>query len=530
MHAAEIEKGHIEIHGGDQMLQRLAESQAQPRKASKMRAYAQIRPFNMTRGDSRGMWVADDRSRDRRCNTRWRIPVWPLTFRASVQLNELGEVHACPEAIFDGRNVGLESVCSDLEVPVNALAQIVNEFVCALAIALAGEVRQNQFGFAVNRHPNVGIAPLGRIAGEQVFFFGVNESPEFISLDEARTNIPHFGVEQIPALFPDCKQQRQNRSLVSASNARYGADAHAFEQELRDLCGLFSRNVVTSKRLLARFGKSGIAGRAAITLYFVAIESKTLCFGVLAADARHGLFSLSFLCEKPYNQVLGFDCGLRSLLNQAPSLALTSDGAFSFHVAQFPPRSWINPHRLQKLIGLCGRLRDISAPKSRKPKYPTIGGNTFNHGSAHLVRFESTQRRRNRSQRVGRICSKVKTACLETVPNIGNGQELSARFLKDPTNGVRKAGVPNAILLNGIVEKIEILIPDLFIRNHVGRRVDKFAHFHEFHFDCIPVSRKRSHLCDGLSEHIFKVRIIHGRIVDNVYNKVKEICGERRAK
>ena len=42
MHAAEVEKSHVEVNGGGQMFHRLAEPQAQARKATKMRPHAQI--------------------------------------------------------------------------------------------------------------------------------------------------------------------------------------------------------------------------------------------------------------------------------------------------------------------------------------------------------------------------------------------------------------------------------------------------------------------------------------------------------
>ena len=41
MYAAEVEKGHVEIDGGFQMFQGLAEAETQPREAAQMRADAQ---------------------------------------------------------------------------------------------------------------------------------------------------------------------------------------------------------------------------------------------------------------------------------------------------------------------------------------------------------------------------------------------------------------------------------------------------------------------------------------------------------
>lgn len=47
MYAAEIEKGHIEVHGGDQMFVRLAETEAQARKATQLRSDAEIGAFDL---------------------------------------------------------------------------------------------------------------------------------------------------------------------------------------------------------------------------------------------------------------------------------------------------------------------------------------------------------------------------------------------------------------------------------------------------------------------------------------------------
>lgn len=36
--------------------------------------------------------------------------------------------------------------------------------------------------------------------------FGVNKSPAFVGLNESRTNIPNAGIEENPALLPDCEK------------------------------------------------------------------------------------------------------------------------------------------------------------------------------------------------------------------------------------------------------------------------------------------------------------------------------------
>jgi hypothetical protein len=66
MHAAKVEKGHIEMHGGFEMAQALAESQAQPRKAPQLCPHAEIGSLDMASGDSSRMRVPGDGCRYRR--------------------------------------------------------------------------------------------------------------------------------------------------------------------------------------------------------------------------------------------------------------------------------------------------------------------------------------------------------------------------------------------------------------------------------------------------------------------------------
>ena len=209
-----------------------------------------------------------------------------------------------------------------------------DKFVGARGLAFSGEVRENQLGFRINRHPNVLVAPFLSVARKEVPFLRMDEGPEFICLHESRTYVSDFRVEQGARFFANREKQGKNRALVNSRNAGDGANAHALKQERNDLSGGFRGDVVPPKRSLARSGKRGFAGRAAKTLDFIAsVKPKSLRFGVPATDARHGLL---FLREKLYNQGLGSDCGLRSPLDSALPVALTTGRAFflftSFHL------------------------------------------------------------------------------------------------------------------------------------------------------------------------------------------------------
>ncbi len=60
MNTAEIEKGHVEIHGGCQMLNCFAESETQTSKAAQVCSLAQVGAFHMRRANPRFVRVSAD--------------------------------------------------------------------------------------------------------------------------------------------------------------------------------------------------------------------------------------------------------------------------------------------------------------------------------------------------------------------------------------------------------------------------------------------------------------------------------------
>jgi hypothetical protein len=341
MYANEIEKGHVEGYGGFQMIETLAESKAQARETAQMRPNAQIGAFDVRSADSCFVRVSADYYGDRRRDFRWFIPVRGVSALRSVELDELREVNVRSKVFFDGGNVTAESVSRKLETARNPLAQIADEVIGARSLALGDEIGQNHFRVAINRHPNVSVSPLHRRTRTQVPFLGVNERPEFIGLHKTRTNTTNAGIKKSAALVASGQKNRKNRALIDSSNARHSANAHTFEQERYDLRDLGRFRVVGSDAL-ARLRKRRPATKTAITLDSAfSTKSEALRSGVLASQARHGLL---FLREKPYNQSLGFECGLRPLLNSALSVALTTDRALNFGVTG---GDWTLASRLQ---------------------------------------------------------------------------------------------------------------------------------------------------------------------------------------
>jgi len=329
MYTAEVEKSHVEIHGGAQMFQRLAKAKAQARKAAKVRPHAQVGAFDVASADSFKLRMSADAYWDGRCYFRGVVPLRAFAISRSVEFEQLGEVNVRSEVFFDGRNVAAKSVRRDLESPSDPLAQILDEIVRAGTFALCNQIRQNHFCFAVDCHPDVLVAPFFRNVAVQMGFFGVNEGPEFIGLNEVRTDVPNFLGEKTSGLTPNREKQRENRALVDASGAGHSADAHSFEQERDDLRGLLRRYVMASKRPFARFGECGFAGGAAETLdSVVSVESEPFYFGVLTSDARH--FRPCLSCRASRKCFLWSALRLTPRADLAPSGVDAPGGVFLF--------------------------------------------------------------------------------------------------------------------------------------------------------------------------------------------------------
>lgn len=179
----------------------------------------------------------------------------------------------------------------------------------------------------------------------------MNERPKLVGLNVARVNVADASVKERAALLSDSQEQGKNRALMRSSEARDRAHAHPFQQKLHDFRGLFCRDVVAFERLVARLRERGLAGGATITLDAIAAESKSPCFGVLALYTRHGLL---FLREKPYNQSLGSECGLRSRLDSA--LLIVDAIGRALALALVVARKGFGPSTPRLVIGRSFRL------------------------------------------------------------------------------------------------------------------------------------------------------------------------------
>jgi len=184
MYAAEIEKSHVEIHGGAQVFECLAESKTETCKSAQVRSHAEVRSFDMASANVLELRGSADWDRDNRFYVRGIVPLRPFRIGLPVEFQQLGEIDIRTESFLDGGNVPAQTVRRDLKPPDYALAQVADEFVRARRNALADVVGQDHFRFGINRHPHVAVAPLFRRVAVQVSFFRVNESPKLVGLHE----------------------------------------------------------------------------------------------------------------------------------------------------------------------------------------------------------------------------------------------------------------------------------------------------------------------------------------------------------
>jgi len=200
MHAAEVEKGHVQMNRGGQMFERLAETETQSREAAKVRSHAKIGAFDMASADSFELGVSADAYWDGRRYLGRVVPLRAFAVRRSVDFQQLGEINIGTKRFFDGGNVVAESIGRNLESADNALAQITDEIVGTGALALGDEVGENHFRFGINRHPNVLVAPFLRSVSVKMGFLRVNESPKLVGLHKSRADVSHASIEKVPAL------------------------------------------------------------------------------------------------------------------------------------------------------------------------------------------------------------------------------------------------------------------------------------------------------------------------------------------
>jgi hypothetical protein len=153
----------------------------------------------------------------------------------------------------------------------------------------------------------------------QPFLFRVDKAPKFVQFDVLSSDAPHFVVKDSTASFANGKQQGHNSVLVSANDPGNGADAHAFDHHLDDLCGF-----VQAEKVVCYFGATGAKRRAAMMAAVTLDSSLTigpefLDCRVMAFKASHGRSPLDFSRGKRHNGFVG-PCAANPAHGSGPAL------------------------------------------------------------------------------------------------------------------------------------------------------------------------------------------------------------------
>src|SRR3954470_2381854 len=98
---------------------------------------------------------------------------------------------------FDSCRIRSETIASDLEAPIDAMAKVANEYPGCNSIAPTNDPGWDKFCVGINRDPCPNIASagnLGRDFGRHVLLLRVAERPNLIDLDALTGEMPEFPV------------------------------------------------------------------------------------------------------------------------------------------------------------------------------------------------------------------------------------------------------------------------------------------------------------------------------------------------
>src|SRR3990170_909081 len=206
MHAAEVIPRHEDGDSCFLVIEFLAETVGQAREPSQVHPDSEIRPFDVRRRNPAHLRVATDRCGDGRRNVRRRAePVRAVRSRLSVLLDELREVHVSAEVFFHGIGVAFQAIRGELRSMLfgDPLAQVPYELVGAHGVPLADVVAEDGLRLAVERDPDALITTLNRIVHLETLLCFLDEGPDCVGLDAARSDVLDLRVEQSRAACAD---------------------------------------------------------------------------------------------------------------------------------------------------------------------------------------------------------------------------------------------------------------------------------------------------------------------------------------
>lgn len=128
----------------------------------------------------------------------------------------------------------LVAVGGNLERCLYTQFQVLHVFFNREGSAFANHPIDDELAVRVHAEKN-GLPPTLRVFRPIVLFLAADEAKKFVNLDERKSDMAHTLIEEEGA-FTSCHfQNRLNRVLMRSSEARRGADTHAFDHKVDDL-------------------------------------------------------------------------------------------------------------------------------------------------------------------------------------------------------------------------------------------------------------------------------------------------------
>jgi len=174
----------------------------------------------------------------------WRVPLFSIA-GSCVYLHQLGEIYACSKAVLNRVNVGLEAVCSDLELTLRGLIDLFRKGYGVACRPPSKMPRHDQLTIPLQSHEAVGVSPQ-RVAGHVVLFFAAYIAPNLVALNVFDRKLAEAIFQQPLASVASQHQEPENGVAVSTGYPLNGAHRHALDKQRDNARGPFRGQVHAS--------------------------------------------------------------------------------------------------------------------------------------------------------------------------------------------------------------------------------------------------------------------------------------------